>query len=219
MLDGRVERREEREALTALREEFTASLQAMEQSRQLHRSYADATRRLLQWTGPNPTLPAGDTVSATLERALGFYSSYNDQRGVLDGIIASGGLRLIQNDSLRAMLAGWPAVVEDMTEDEVVAIQFRNTTLLPYVYQRLPVTGSKFPRDLRALFADPYFERLLDWRARQVELFIMPPYETALRDLRRIQSTIDEELGSGPSVPVGRDLTRGSQDTTRRGPR
>lgn len=219
--DGRTERREEREALVALSEEFTASLGALETSRQRHRTYAAATSRLLQWTGPDPQLPAGDTVSATLERALGFYSSYNDQRGVLDGIIASGGLRLIQNDSLRAMLAGWPAVVEDLTEDEVVAINFRCTTLLPYVYQRLPMAGSKFPRDYRALFSDPYFERLLDWRRRQVELFIMPPYETALRDLHVILSTIDEDLGNPPAASANPTATpnRTSQDTTRRSPR
>ncbi len=218
--DGRTERREEREALVALREEFTASLGALELSRQRHRTYADATSRLLQWTGPDPRLPTGDTVSTTLERALGFYSSYNDQRGVLDGIIASGGLRLIQNDSLRAKLAGWPAVVEDLTEDEVVAINFRSTTLLPYVYQRLPMTGSKFPRDYRALFSDPYFERLLDWRRRQVELFIMPPYETALQDLHVILSTIDEELGATAAGSATNTTTRPTtQDTTRRSPR
>jgi hypothetical protein len=225
--DGRMEHREERESLVALREEFSASLQSMEASREVHRAYADAIERLLQWTGPNPRLPAADSVSALLERGLGTYASYNDRRGVLDGIIASGELRLIESDSLRAMLAGWPATVEDITEDEDLAIQFRNNTLLPYVYRRFPIEGSRFPRDFRPLFADPYFERLLDWRLRQVDRAIMPPYEFALRELHTILGMIDVELGNvappsesqltAPERPVGAGAN--DQDTTRRLPR
>lgn len=108
-------------------------------------------------------------------------------------MIASGGLRLIQNDSLRAMLAGWPAVVEDLTEDEVLAMELRNGELLPYIYRRLPIDGSRFPRDLDALFADPYFERLLSWRLRQVEAGILPAYAAAIRDLHAILGAIEQE--------------------------
>jgi hypothetical protein len=184
--DGRVERREEREAIAALEDEFTASLRDLESGSQRHQEIAAAIRRLLEWTGPRPDLPGGDAVAAALNDAIGTYTTYNDRRGVLDGVIASGGLRLIQNDSLRAMLAGWPAVVEDLTEDEVLAMELRNGELLPYVYARMPIDGSRFPRDFEALFADPYFERLLFWRLRQIEAGILPAYEFALSDLRAI---------------------------------
>jgi len=212
--DTRVERREEREALFALRSEFDASLRAMRAGARGHGESAAAIRRLLQWTGPEPRLPENATVAEELFRAIGSYTTYNDRRGVLEGVIASGGLRLIQNDSLRARLAGWPAVVEDFTEDEVLALDLRNRELLPYVYRRLPIDGSAFPSDYRALFADPYFERLLDWRLRQVENGMLPPYRVAIADLEAIIESIDAELGTRRDVLVGDSVdtrTRASQ--------
>jgi hypothetical protein len=192
--EEQVERRDEREDIVALREEFTASLSDLESSRAVHTQIATAIRRLLEWTGPRAVLPGGDTVAVALNDAIGSYATYNDRRGVLDGVIASGGLRLIQNDSLRTMLAGWPGVVEDLTEDETLAMELRNGELLPYVYRRLPIDGSRFPRDFEALFADPYFERLLNWRLRQIEAAILPPYEVAVRELQSILAAIDREL-------------------------
>lgn len=192
--DGRVERREERDALVALRAEFIASQRDLESSREVHRRIATAIHTLLQWTGPQPTLPAGDTVPVVLNDAIGSYATYNDRRGVLDGVIASGGLRLIQNDTLRAMLAGWPAAVEDLTEDEALAMELRNGELLPYVYRLVPMDGSRFPRDFEEIFADPYFERLLFWRLRQIEAGILPPYEVALQELSSILAAIEGEL-------------------------
>jgi hypothetical protein len=191
--DSRVERREEREAIASLEVEFAASLSDLESGERRHQAMAETLRRLLGWTGPRPNLPGGDTVAVALNEAIGTYTTYNDRRGVLDGVIASGALRLIQNDSLRAMLAGWPAVVEDLTEDEVLAMELRNGELLPYVYRRLPMDGSRFPRDFAALFADPYFERLLYWRLRQIEGGILPAYTAAIRDLHAILAAIRQE--------------------------
>jgi hypothetical protein len=211
--DTRVERREEREALMALRGEFTASLRTLQAGERVHERSAEAIQRILQWTGPDPKLPGGDTLATELFDAVVRYSTYNDRRGVLDGVIASGALRLIQNDSLRARLAGWPAVVEDLTEDEVLALELRNGELAPYVYRQVPIDGSDFPRDYRALFSDPYFERLIDWRYRQLEV-IMDAYDVAIADLEAIIESIDAELGTRGDVLVGDSVdsrTRASQ--------
>lgn len=208
--DGRVERREEREALMALRAEFGASYRALGAGERDHERSARAIRRLLEWTGPEPKLPGGDTVGVELYDGIVRYSTYNDRRGVLDGVIASGGLRLVRNDSLRARLAGWPAVVEDLTEDEVLALELRNRELLPYVYRRIPIEGSDFPRDYRPLFADAYFERLLDWRYRQLNDVIVPAYRFAIRDLEEILALIDAELGTpAPAAQVSGPLGNG----------
>jgi hypothetical protein len=200
--DTRVERREEREALMALRGEFTASLRTLQAGERVHERSAEAIQRILQWTGPDPKLPGGDTLATELFDAVVRYSTYNDRRGVLDGVIASGALRLIQNDSLRARLAGWPAVVEDLTEDEVLALELRNGELAPYVYRQVPIDGSDFPRDYGVLFSDPYFERLIDWRYRQLEV-IMDAYDVAIAELEAIIESIDAELGTRGDVLVG----------------
>jgi len=193
--DTRVERREEREALVALYGEFTSSLGALEAGARRHERTAEALARLREWTGPRPELPPDDVVASALDAAIGAYTTYNDRRGVLDGVIASGGLRLVQNDSLRAMLAGWPAAVEEFTEDEALALELRNQEMLPYVYRLIPVRGSEFPRDYQALFADPYFDHLLEWRYLQIRDAIMPGYREALTELRVIVSMIASELG------------------------
>lgn len=193
--DTRVERREERDALVALYGEFTSSLGALESGAARHTRTAEALARLREWTGPRPELPPDDVVASALDAAIGAYTTYNDRRGVLDGVIASGGLRLVQNDSLRAMLAGWPAAVEEFTEDEALALELRNQEMLPYVYRLIPVRGSDFPRDYQALFADPYFEHLLEWRYLQIRDAILPGYREALTELRAIVSMIASELG------------------------
>jgi hypothetical protein len=72
-------------------------------------------------------------------------------------------------------------------------MELRNAELLPYVYRLLPMEGSRFPRDFPALFADPYFERLLYWRLRQIEVAILPAYDAAIRDLHAILTAIAEE--------------------------
>jgi hypothetical protein len=52
------------------------------------------------------------------------------QRGVLDGLIASGKIGAVPNDELRRSLANWPAILDDLIEEEKAAQTFVHEHLM-----------------------------------------------------------------------------------------
>ena len=70
-------------------------------------------------------------------------------RGTLDAVLSSGDLGLIPGQGLRSLLAGWPAILGDVGEEEVDARSFVNDHLIPYLGQATqlgPVFEVRFER-------------------------------------------------------------------------
>jgi len=64
------------------------------------------------------------------------------QRGVLDGLIASGNIGWIPNEELRRALANWPAALDDLIEEEHAAEVFVHEHLLRILAGHADLSGT-----------------------------------------------------------------------------
>ncbi len=76
--------------------------------------------------------PSVEVASGTLG-ALLLTPTTDSVHGTLDTLIASGRLDLLPNKSLQFMLADWPALLDDVREEEFAAKDFVHEQLTPYL--------------------------------------------------------------------------------------
>jgi hypothetical protein len=130
-----------------------------------------ASRNLLAVTGPSVDIDALDV--SQLKRDLyvmqGWWT-YDPQMGVLDGIIQSGKLSVIESNQLRTMLAYWPNLLEDLAEDQVDIANYTRDFIHPLFQREIALrnlepiseTGlSQFSWDVSALLGSRDFENAI----------------------------------------------------------
>ena len=115
--NGLQDRQAEQQALASLQGEFTASLAELHRAREVHQARCDATARVRLSLVPSPRAESPDSLAELLRR-MSLISTVNAPVGVLNSLIAGGGLSLIEDDDLRAALAGWPERMADHRESE-----------------------------------------------------------------------------------------------------
>jgi hypothetical protein len=120
--DDRKDRHEERKQLSAMRLEFQEGLVALDEileSIQRHAANVDEFINILKQAGDEPvTVPAQLLGSALQWRTSEVSTS------TLNALMASGNLNSLSNEDLRASLAGFPAVLHDVAEDEALSRDF-----------------------------------------------------------------------------------------------
>jgi hypothetical protein len=159
------DRREERQILTGLRDEFNANAEELKARMETWRfmRQKEIDKHELMGSPVND-----DTVSvfqAVIERRMlesqGFF--FDPRHGQLTSTINSGKLVLISNPHLRAMIADWPALVADHDYDEqlLMAGPARRMGALESQY----ISGwpdSKFENRYGDLMQDKTYDDLLD---------------------------------------------------------
>lgn len=121
--DGTKERREESLVLDALRVEFQQNVGSLRVIHAIHAQYAAEVGHLLDRVlaaEEGATLQIPDS----LLRALVSFRTADPAMGTLNTLLASGRIGLIRSQDLRRALAGWPAAVEDASEDERLVRDF-----------------------------------------------------------------------------------------------
>lgn len=103
--------------LASLASELEGARQEMLRARGVHKTRCDATTEL------RGLFRQADNIDPTaigiLTRQAASVTSVDAPLGVLLGLISSGSLDLISDASLRSILAGWPARLEDHREAEI----------------------------------------------------------------------------------------------------
>jgi hypothetical protein len=125
--NNRIEQQREHEQLVSMRTEFMASLSGLDEvltSIQLHAKNVDSLIALLKAAGDEPVMVQG----ALLGSAITWRTS-DVSTSTLDALMASGDLNLLSNLELRANLAGFPAYLLDITEDELIAQKFAESEM------------------------------------------------------------------------------------------
>lgn len=166
------ERREERRAIQSLTADFDAAAEILrDDNLAVHDSAVAAASALLRLTGPGPARASTDSVG-TLLPALLRLPNFRPPLGTLDALIGSGGLSLIQNDSLRASLASFPAAVADYNRTQTYSGDVVFGSVYPYLSERAPIRqfglygdeGSGFDWSASDLLSDVRFENLVQIR-------------------------------------------------------
>jgi hypothetical protein len=203
--DGLQELREETDILRRLEVETSANLDQLLEKRTRHEEARDAATALLEFTGPRESLAVGQDSIARLITRLASYWTYDPGNGVLSSLLNSDKLRLLRNESLRTELAGWPALVDDIQEDEQEAWRVVNERITPFLDRYVAwrtlshslgevLEPSAFPNDIVALLREREFENIVDGKRLTEETILLyygPLQESVERSLRLIRSELE----------------------------
>jgi len=122
-----IERQREREQLISMRAEFEASVTGLDEiitSIQGHAQNIESLISLLKAAGEEPVLVSGALLGSVIT-----WRTSDVSTSTLDALMASGELNQLRNVELRANLAGFPAFLLDVTEDELIAQTFAETQM------------------------------------------------------------------------------------------
>ena len=122
-----IEQQREREQLVSMRAEFQAGLLGLDEvltSVQGHAENVESFIALLKAAGDEPALIPGPLLGSAIT-----WRTSDVSTSTLDALMASGDLNLLRNVELRANLAGLPAFLLDVTEDEIIAKNFAETEM------------------------------------------------------------------------------------------
>lgn len=129
--NGRIEQQREHEQLVSMRAEFEASLSQLDAlitSVQTHAANVDSLIALLKEAGDKPVMVPGHLLGSAIT-----WRTSDVSTSTVDALIASGDLNLLKNLELRKSLAGLPAFLSDITEDEIVSQTFAETHMAVFL--------------------------------------------------------------------------------------
>jgi len=117
--NSRIEQQREREQLVSMLAEFKADLTGLDSvltSIQGHAQNIDTLIALLKAADDEPVQVSGPLLGSSIT-----WRTSDVSTSALDALMASGDLNLLRNTELRTNLAGFPAFLSDVREDENVA--------------------------------------------------------------------------------------------------
>ena len=173
------ERNQEKAFLSSLLSDFKETRSRIDKSTDAHMEFISSGRQLLSFKdGKTPNIK-----TEQLERMLAaiFYdfNSLYLPSGSRDALFASGDIEIISNVELRAMLAAWPSMVADASEDDNFIANDVMNHLAPYLNSKVPTrnvarfVSSKFAAEYippieavnyDILWKDPLFDNNVTFR-------------------------------------------------------
>lgn len=128
--NARLESREGRAVRAALISEFDAvrAEVAFSATRNKRIIAAADSILLLMRSATGPVEASAGTIGALI-----LTPTTDARRGALDALIASGRLQLLGSDTLQGLVANWPAVLDDVREEEQAAKAFVHGQLMPHL--------------------------------------------------------------------------------------
>ena len=211
--DERRDRKDELAILHALHDEFTANRQVITHYQGLNQDGIESLSAFLL------AIEAGHWVSdsRTPDEALAYLilaPTPDVGAGVLNALIGSGRIELLQNNDLRIRLANWQGVFAELLDDLLPSKGFAYDTVIPYVIdQGLPVVGAfeamkipfneqvprralaDAPEILGKLLVDPRLPSMLEIRTG-VLLHAHQEYETVLAEVDGILVDIKASIST-----------------------
>lgn len=128
--DERVRQDRELGLLLALQEEFEANAAELEETGRAHLTLMNDALLLLE-QGQAGTVPR-EGVSRSVAGLLSEYRT-DLNNGVLDGYLATADPELLTNDEIRSALAAWPAVIDQLWQEEMRARRLVDEEIAPYL--------------------------------------------------------------------------------------
>ena len=211
--DERQDRKDELAILHALHDEFTANREVIIHYRGLNLDGIASLEAMLQAT------EAGHWVSdsRTPDEALAYFilaPTPDVGAGVLNALIGSGRIELLQNNDLLIRLANWQGVFAELLDDLLPSKGFAYDTVIPFVISKgLPASGAfgaldipfnidvshrtlaGNPASLEGLLTDPQLPTMLEIRTG-VLLHAGDEYETVLEEVDGILADIEVSIST-----------------------
>jgi alpha-D-ribose 1-methylphosphonate 5-triphosphate synthase subunit PhnH len=132
-------RLEEKVALSQLQVEFETNARLLNEKRQTHQAIYDAARYLLELTASEIGSSTDLARVANSVMLISEIRTFDAEVGALSSLISSGKLGILQSNELRSSLAAWPALISDLSEDEMGTWSYTDASILPYLDSRSSV--------------------------------------------------------------------------------
>lgn len=204
--DDREERARERSTLESLRDEFQENRTRLDSTRARHVELREDALRLLKVIALQGE-PAGSyAIPDHLVNQIAVTETLDPVRGSLSAVLSAGDLLLIQDDSLRAALAGWPDDLQDLLDFEREDREWNLDVVIPILHDYIPYatidyrTGrpgfeqpSRFESDHRSLMASLPFENWVDFRVVRLEK-TLSEYDIRIAQVEAILARISRAL-------------------------
>jgi len=205
----RKDREEEREILIGLRDEFTHGRNLLVDRIEQHEADLRKMETLLAATHQGEWTSSEYSVDATLAAMIAPPTT-ELARGVLDGLISSGRIELLQNRKLRGLLAGWANVFGEVSDDEHMSRALVFDRVVPYMIEHaVPISGpmgewwgdwipvrksvADSSEELMRLLGDRHFSVMLEARLG-FKWHTTEEYADALDAMDAILAEIEESL-------------------------
>ncbi|MGB5273670.1 MAG: DUF6090 family protein [Flavobacteriaceae bacterium] len=133
--ENRNDRRKESILLNQLKQEFKANLAQLNDKIELRNQIVHSSKILLQYFDDPNTAIASDSVVYHLQRTV-FVPTFNSNS---TDFFSARDIGLLQNDSLRALLADWPGQVDQLVEEELLWLRYREDQYLPFLTSHFQV--------------------------------------------------------------------------------
>jgi hypothetical protein len=130
--DERIRQDREFGLLLALQEEFEANAAELEQTGRAHLALLEEALLLLEQNRAEPAVQDG--VSRAVAGLLSEYRT-DLNNGVLNGYLATADPELLRNDELRSALAAWPAVIDQLWQEELRARRLVDEEIAPFLVE------------------------------------------------------------------------------------
>lgn len=208
--DERRDRVEEQEILRGLQQEFRESREKLQYRITWHLRNLELLDLLMAAADRGSWDPGLGEIDPSFA-ALIVPPTTDLGNGVLDALISAGRMELIMNRELRARLAAWRGVFEEVHDDEVMSREFVFERIIPHLARHgiamsgpmstwpgLEWSSPRSPGDdpavLEGLLNDPAFHTLLDLRSGFM-MHTTGEYEQALQAVDEILAQIESALG------------------------
>lgn len=206
--DERKDRNDEQAILHALHDEFTANREVVSRYRQMNLDGIESLEAfLLSFEGGR-----WDSDTRTPDEALAYLllmPTPDVGAGVLNALISSGRIELLQSNKLRIRLANWKGVYDELLDDLLPSKGFAYDTVIPFVISKgvpargafesldIPFNGDLPPRTLSddpeilgQLLTDPQLRTMLEIRVG-VLLHAGDEYDVVLEEIDGILMDIE----------------------------
>ena len=180
------ERKLEKTILLNLKSEVEDNINALQQNIEKRNQQMEAVNVLLQKTGNKTT----DTNSKQIDSLIGlsrYITTFEPRSGVIEEILSSGKLNLLQNEELRKILSNWSGDLDDLRRKEdglqdIILLQYNPYLAKNYTLRnsdniivqelwkdnpnldknwRVNVVSANAGTSPNTILSDPHFESLL----------------------------------------------------------
>ncbi len=132
--ESRKDRISEQVILKQLKSEFNSNLKQLDEKIGIRDYMMNSAIQLLA-TIDNPSTRNIDSIEMHLAKTIP-YTTFDP---ILNDLATSGNLRLIKNDSLKALLSVWTSEIVQVTEGEQTWAKYRNEVYIPFLIKNYQV--------------------------------------------------------------------------------
>jgi len=173
------ERNQENAFLVSLLSDYKETRSRIDESTDAHMKFINSGRQLLSFHGGDSPNIEPQAIEKMLAAVFYEFNTMYLPSGSRDALFAAGDIEIISNEKLRSMLAAWPTIVADQSEDDSIIVYDVMNNMAPYLNRKVRTrnvirftdsnTAAEFippigPVNYDVLWSDPLFDNLVSFR-------------------------------------------------------